>query len=172
MMAARTIGPPAAKLTVQTGKAGAAAVAGHNLLIEVTSWSATLDDDSLTLTADATSMRVLEGSGGIQPLGEDDRAGITKTIDEDVLKGGAIEFHSTSVAQRDNGVLHVEGELDLLGTTRPLAFDVTVGGDGSLAGEATFKQSDWGIKPYSALFGTLKVSDQIRVAVDGRLTAE
>jgi hypothetical protein len=171
MMATRTIGPPAAKLTVQTGKAGAAAMAGHNLLLEVASWSATLDNDGLALTADSRSMRVLEATGGMAPFGEEEKAAVSKTIDDEVLKGGAIEFRSTSLARSENGVLHIEGELDLLGTKRPVAFDLTLSDGGALAGEARFKQSDWGIKPYSALFGTLKVADEIRVAVEGQLPA-
>ena len=31
------------------------------------------------------------------------------------------------------------------------------------------KQSDWGIKPYSGLFGTLKVSDEVEVVAEGSL---
>ncbi len=95
-----TLGPEHATLTVRTGKGGAAAKAGHNLTIEVTSWSAAFEvaDDparsSLTLSADARSLRVVDGTGGIQALGEDDKVGITKTIDEDVLKGGSIQFRS------------------------------------------------------------------------------
>ena len=38
--------------------------------------------------------------------------------------------------------------------------------EGRLAGSATLKQSDWGIKPYSALFGTLKVADEVTVSID------
>src|SRR6202044_2081891 len=93
-----TLGPEQATLTVRTGKGGAAAKAGHNLLIEVTSWTAALEvaDDparsSLMLSAGARSLQVRDGTGGIQALGEDDKAGITKTIDEDVLKGGSIQF--------------------------------------------------------------------------------
>ena len=33
------------------------------------------------------------------------------------------------------------------------------------------KQTDWKIKPYSALFGTLKVADEVEVAVDARVPA-
>jgi hypothetical protein len=168
-----TLGPADAKLLVHTRKAGAAAVAGHNLLIEVGAWTATLtlgDEPALELTADPRSFKVIEGTGGIQTLGEDDKANITQTIDAEVLKGGPIEFRSTRIEQ-SNGRLRVEGELNLLGTRRPLTFEVTIGDDGRLAGEATFKQSDWGIKPYSALFGTLKVADELKVAIDGRLTA-
>ena len=40
-----------------------------------------------------------------------------------------------------------------------------------LTGTATLKQTDWGCKPYSALFGTLKVADEVRVEIDGRLAA-
>src|ERR1700722_16211388 len=104
-----TLGPEQATLTVRTGKGGAAAKAGHNLLIEVTSWSAALEiaDDptssTLTLSADARSLQVRGGAGGIQALGEDDKAGITKTIDDDVLKGGSIRFRSSSVTPSPNG---------------------------------------------------------------------
>jgi hypothetical protein len=32
-----------------------------------------------------------------------------------------------------------------------------------VTGAATVKQSEWEIKPYSGLFGTLKVRDEVRV---------
>jgi hypothetical protein len=41
--------------------------------------------------------------------------------------------------------------------------------DGTITGSASFKQSDWGIKPYSALFGALKVNDEVNVVVEGKL---
>jgi polyisoprenoid-binding protein YceI len=171
-MSVHDLGPGDATLRVHTRKAGAAAVAGHNLLIEVGSWSAKLaldDDPALSLTADSRSFKVLQGTGGIQSLGEDDKANVEQTIDDEVLKGGEIEFRSTSV-ERTEGRLTVQGELNLLGERRPLTFELAIDDDGRIAGEATFKQSDWGIRPYSALFGTLKVADELRVAVDGRLS--
>jgi hypothetical protein len=171
-----TLGPEQATLTVRTGKGGAAAKAGHNLLIEVTSWSAGLEvaDDSaqssLTLSADARSLKVRDGTGGIQALGEDDKAGISKTIDEDVLKGGSIEFRSSSVTPSpDGGPITVSGELELLGRSAPLSFELQADEGGHIAGTATLKQTDHGIKPYSALFGTLKVLDELVIAVDGTL---
>jgi hypothetical protein len=33
------------------------------------------------------------------------------------------------------------------------------------------KQSDWGIKPYSTLFGALKVVDEVEVALEASLPA-
>jgi hypothetical protein len=31
------------------------------------------------------------------------------------------------------------------------------------------QQTDWSIKPYSALFGTLKVADEVTVSIDARI---
>ena len=162
----RTFGPENATLTVSTKRTGAAAKAGHDLLMEVTSWSATLDrdaDPALTLTADSGSLRVLEGSGGIQALGDDEKAGIEQTIAEEVLMGTPIEFRSTAV---EGGRL--EGELEIAGQRHPISFELAGDEDGRLTGSATVKQSDWGMKPYSALFGTLKVADEVEVAFETR----
>ena len=118
----RTFGPENATLTVRTKRTGAASKAGHDLLIEVTSWSATLDPDAdpaLTLTADSSSLRVLEGTGGIQALGDDDKAGIEQTIEEEVLMGTPIEFRSTAVEGR-----RLEGELELAGQRHPISFEL------------------------------------------------
>ena len=168
------LGPGDGTLSVRTGRTGAAAKAGHDLLIDVTAWEATLtvgDDPAATsieLEADAASLRVREGKGGMQSLGDDDKANIQQTIDDDVLKRRAIAFRSTSVTGGDGG-LSVQGELTLAGTTRPLAFDLDVGEDGRLSAVAVVKQSDWGMKPYSALFGALKVADDVRVELDAGL---
>lgn len=172
------IGPENARLMVHTRKAGAAAKAGHDLLIDVSSWEATISagEDpasiSLELNVDSSSLEVREGTGGVVPLGDDDKASIGQTIAEEILEGGPIEFRSTSVEPGENGgPLEVHGELNLLGTSRPLTFELNAGDDGRLAGTATLKQTDFGIKPYSALFGTLKVVDKVEVEFDGRLPA-
>ena len=47
-------------------------------------------------TSIATSLRVREGTGGMQPLEDEDKASIEPTIDDEVLKGHAIEFRSTT----------------------------------------------------------------------------
>ena len=164
-----TLGPEDGILAVRTSRTGAVAKAGHDLLLHVTEWSATLDTDapSVTLDADATSLRVREGTGGIKPLGEDDHANIETTIDDEVLKRGDVRFRSTRVdAQGDR--LAVEGDLTLAGTTRPVAFELALEG-GRVRGEAVVRQTQWGMKPYTALFGALKVADDVRVGIDARL---
>ena len=170
------LGPENGTLSVRTGRTGAAAKAGHNLLIHVTAWQATLEvgEDpartSIVLDADATSLRVREGTGGMQALGDDDKASIQETIDDDVLKRKGIEFRSTAVqVAPDGGRMSVQGELTLVGKACPIAFDLTVGDDGTLGGSAVVRQTDWGITPYSALFGTLKVVDEVEVVLDATL---
>jgi polyisoprenoid-binding protein YceI len=166
---AQHFGPDNARLTVRTGRGGAASKAGHDLLIEVGSWEATWDSDAqpaLTLNADSRSLRVLEGTGGVKGLDEDDKANIAQTINDEVLKGTSIEFRSTRVDRRDEGSgFSVQGELELNSRRNPVAFELSSGA-GQLSGEATLKQTDFGIKPYSALFGALKVADEVRIRVD------
>ncbi len=170
------LGPDNATLWVETRRQGAAAKVGHDLTIEVTAWEATLelDEDSmpsgLRVKADARSLRVREGSGGVQPLGDDDKAEIEKTIDEQVLKGAAIEFRSSEVDPREGGRSRVSGELELAGVSHPVELELTIGQDEKVAGATTVRQTDWRIKPYSALFGALKVADEVEVRVEGQLS--
>ena len=139
-----TYGPHNATLTIHTARAGAAAKAGHDLRIEVTAWEATVADGELTLSADPDSLKVMEGTGGMKALGDGDKRNIEQTIREEILEGKPIRFEN--------------GELTLNGQTHPVSATVTDAG-----GEAVITQTRWGIKPYSALFGTLKVADDVRV---------
>ena len=182
-----TFGPENGALWVMTTRTGAAAAAGHDLLILVTAWQATLEigdnpvRTSVVFDADATSLRVRDGIGGMQPLGDDDKAGIEQTIDDEILKRTGIEFRSTAVhSAADGSRISVQGELTLVGQSRPIAFDLTVGDDGKLSGSTVVKQTDWGITPYSTLLGALKVGDEVKVVIDassgpadpGRLNVE
>jgi polyisoprenoid-binding protein YceI len=170
------LGPDNASLSVHTKRSGAAAKAGHDLVIHVTSWEATLEvagdpaKTSIELTADATSLRVHEGTGGMMELGDDDVASIDKAIDDEVLKRQEIVFRSTRAeSEPGGGTIHAEGDLTLAGETRPIAFDLVIGDGGALSATAVVKQTAWGMKPYSALFGALKVKDEVEVVLEGHL---
>jgi polyisoprenoid-binding protein YceI len=169
------LGPEHGTLSVQTGRTGAAAKAGHDLMIRVDRWAATVTlaadpaQSVLELTADSTSFTVLDGTGGMKSLDADDKKGIAQTINEEVLKGTAIAFRSTAVRPDGDRTFHVTGDLELSGGINLIAFDVEIADDGHLTGNASLKQTEWGMKPYSALFGTLKVADEVRVSIDGEL---
>jgi hypothetical protein len=170
------LGADNAVLTVKTGRRGAAAKAGHDLVIDVTSWEATVevgdrpDQFTLQLRAEPASLKVREGRGGVRPLGDGDKEEIERTISAEILSDDVIEFRSTDVESSDAGRrLHVSGELSMNGATRPLDFELDVDAEGNVTGRATVKQSDWGIEPYSGLFGALKVRDEVQVLADANL---
>lgn len=168
-----TLGPESGELLVHTRRQGAASKAGHDLEMVVTRWTASLEigePSSLTLTADSSSLRVRAGRGGIKTLDEDDRENIRQTIDDEVLKRTPIEFRSTDVeGTTDGDHLRARGQLELMGRTRPLEFDLALTNGNQLSGRATVKQTDWGMKPYTALFGALKVADEVVITVEARL---
>ncbi len=178
MPGSHRLGPENAALKIKTERRGAAAMAGHDLVIEVTSWDGALQvgEDtgqiSLELSADPASLQVIEGTGGVQALGEDDKVEIKRTIEDEVLGTRAIEFHSTEVEPLESGRLQVRGQLTMNGNIHSLDFVLDVSCEGQVSGNATVTQSDWGITPYSGLFGTLKVRDEVEVLAEASLPPE
>jgi polyisoprenoid-binding protein YceI len=170
------LGPENGTLSVRTRRTGAVAKAGHDLLIHVTAWEAEVgiaDDPAATtieLSADGGSLRVREGTGGMKALDDDDRANIEQTIDDEILMRQPVTFRTTRVEPaRDGGDLYVEGDVTIRGTTRPITFDLTVAEDGALRAVTTIRQTDFGMKPYTALFGALKVADEVEIEIDASL---
>ena len=167
------LGPDTARLVVKTYREGVAAKVGHDLIIEVTDWKATLEigadrsQSSLQLDADARSLRAREGLRGLKPLSDKDREEIRKNIEEKVLGGEPISFRSSTVEAGDDDGLSVSGELTLHGQSRPADFELSTGADGRVTGTATLVQSEFGVKPYRGLMGALKVRDSLEVEFDG-----
>ena len=57
----------------------------------------------------------------------------------------------------------------MAGSSHRVEIELSVSSKGEVSGGATLRQTDWGIKPYSALFGALKVADEVEVVVEARL---
>lgn len=172
------IGPDSGTLQVKTYRAGMGSKLGHDLVIEVTSWKATVEVPdgegqlAVELSADPASLEVREGSGGAKALSDKDRKDIRKNIDDRVLKSQAITFRSTGASFRgDAGHVSANGELGMGGKTSPISFEVEVGSDGQVKGTVPLTQSEWGIKPFSAMMGALKVKDDVEVVLDAQLPA-
>jgi hypothetical protein len=169
------LGPTDGTLVVNTYREGMAARVGHDLIIDVPDWRAQAvvgDDGALTaveLTASPTCLLVRDGLRGVKALTDGDRADIRRTINEKVLTGQPIAFRSTSVERGGEGAVTVRGDLTLGGATRPAAFTLAIGADGSVRGRVEVRQSDWGIKPYRGLMGALRVRDGVDVVIDARL---
>ena len=168
------IGPGDGTLTVKTYREGLASKAGHDLIMEVTRWDATLDvgDDgaatSVQLTADPASIAVREGHRGVKPLTDKDRVDIVKNIDKKVLGTDPITF-SGSGAPASDGRVAISGDLTMAGSARPVTFELEVAPDGRLTCATSLTQSEWGIKPFTGLMGALKVRDDVELELDAAL---
>lgn len=166
------LGPDSGSIVVKTSREGPAAKAGHDLVIDVGAWEATVDIEggTFTLEADPGSLRVREGSGGVKGLSGPEKAQIDKTIDRKVLRGRPISFRSASAQPGGpGGALVVEGQLTLGGQTRPLRAYVDLHGHGSVSATVPIRQTDWGMKPYSTMMGALRVRDEVQVVLTVRL---
>ncbi len=171
--------PSSGKLCVYTFKEGFLSAVAHDLLILATQYTVNLivpeaGDQPFSVDAEiqANSLKVVsamkDGQQRPDALKANDKADIDEATAKDVLhpaKFPIISFRSTDV-QAKSGRYHVKGELTLHGTTRPVAFDVTVANDKEVTGKITLSQKDFGIKPYKALLGTLKVKNELDIAFD------
>jgi polyisoprenoid-binding protein YceI len=171
------LGPENASLQVNTYREGVGAKVGHDLVIDVTRWEATIDlaadpaGSSIQLTVDPRSLEAREGRRGLKPLSDKDRAEIHNTIDPKVLGGSPISFTSRSVRGGAGGgsPLVVEGDLTLAGQTRPITAELAINDDEHVTGTISVTQTTWGIEPYRGLMGALKVRDDVEVVIDARL---
>lgn len=165
-----------ASLIFKTGRTGMGRRAGHDLVLAVGEWSgeALVDFDnpenfSVSVEARVESIEVREGKGGVKPLSDGDKAEIRKTL-LGILESAAyptISFRSTTVAGTPQSFT-VEGELTIRGTTEKAVFSGRVDGE-RVHATTTVTQSQWGIKPYSAFFGALRLADDVAVEVDATL---
>lgn len=168
------LGPRAGTLLLRTGRTGLGRRAGHDLTIEATRWEADAvvnaedpSQSSVMLTIEVDSLEVREGTGGLKPLTDSDRADIKTTIGEKILRIAdhpAITFSSSQVTGTGDA-FQISGHLTIMGQARP----VTVFGGidaGRIRGHATITQSQWGIKPYSAFAGALRLADNVTVEFD------
>jgi polyisoprenoid-binding protein YceI len=171
------LGPESGQLLVHTTRTGLGAKAGHDLSIEVTRWHAraTVDpatpaNSSVTVEVDADSFEVRKGTGGVKPLTDADRAEIKKTLGKilNTAQHSTITFRSRRV-DGSAGSFTCDGELTIMGVTRPVLVEGRVA-DGRVVGGASVVQSRWGIRPYSAFFGALKLSDEVKIDFDVALT--
>jgi polyisoprenoid-binding protein YceI len=172
------LSPRAGRLLVKTARTGLGAKAGHDLTIEVTRWQAEAvvnaagpAASSVSLTAEVDSFEVREGTGGVKPLTDADRRDIAATLRDKILHAGrhpTITFISTRVSGTPEA-LRVEGDLAIAGTTQPVTVQARLMG-GRAVGSASVVQSRWGIKPYSAFLGALKLRDEVVVEFDLDMT--
>lgn len=174
------LGPEHGGLVLRTSRDGFGARAGHDLVIEVTRWSGelTVSDEQtpagLEVRADLHSLTVREGTGGVKPLTDRDRREIAVTARK--VLGADRHPEATFTASGikpdgSNGWL-IDGTLTLGGSTRPVQLRASETEPGRYRAVGSVTQSEFGIKPYTAFLGALKVRDEVgveaRVALGGQ----
>lgn len=124
------LGPTTGRLLIRTGRAGLGRRAGHDLTIEATQWSGEAvvnvgepDGSSVSVTVETDSLEVREGSGGLKPLTDADRAEIKRTLADKALLHTAahptIAFRSTRITGTPQS-FEITGELTIKGRTHPV----------------------------------------------------
>ena len=159
-----------AQCHVYTLKEGMLAAIAHDLKIEVTRFSIDVSDDGLSIKAefDPSSLRVVcavvGGSESRSTLSAGDRSKIERSIMKDVLhvrRYPEIRFSADDVSEGADGPV-IGGELELHGRRQHIeAFGRQ--GDTGLEVTLSINQPDFGIKPYRAMMGTLRVQPRVKV---------
>jgi polyisoprenoid-binding protein YceI len=168
------LGPDRGRIVLHTFRDGLAAQAGHDLTIEIPRWSGELvvNDDlspaSLEARIDLGDLVVREGTGGVKPLTDRDRREIAVTARKVLGAGQHPEavFAADSFRPAADGGGEISGTLMLRGQARPLRLQVKQTGADRYHAEAQVVQSDYGIKPYTAFLGALRVRDAIDVTIE------
>ncbi len=155
-----------ASIHVFTYKDGLLARLAHDLRLSLRRFEIEREGEELrarfwpgSLVVDGVADR--QGEVDTQALSESDRRKIVGNIAEAVLRTGQFaeaEFRGRLVEQERA----IDGELTLLGKTLPQR--VTLRGEGERRiGETTLVPSRWGIAPYRALAGAIKLQDRVLV---------
>lgn len=162
-----------ARCRIFSFKEGLLSAAGHDLELEVARFTGTVDTDKPSIEAsfEASSIKVLHAikSGSPDPgaLSEGDRKTIEQNAVNDVLelkKFPDVRFRSTKI-EGSAGRYNVSGTLTLHGTSRPVSFSTQNTGD-YVRAETSIDTTEFGIKPFKALLGALKVKTTIKVVFE------
>lgn len=160
-----------AECQVFTFKDGLLSKIAHDLDIAVTRFKVDVDPTGPSIRADfdASSLRVRhavkDGVPDAKALSDSDKEKIASQIQSDVLevsKHERILFVSKQVSRRPDGSYSITGDLTLHGTTRSITTETLLLGNKQVA-EVVLNQPDYGVVPFKAMLGTLKVKPQLRV---------
>jgi polyisoprenoid-binding protein YceI len=168
-----TIDASDGELLIRTGVAGRAARMGHRLTIAMKRWHATVDwagaePVSAELTVEVDSFEVLRGDGGVKGLSGPEKA-IVKSNALKSLDAGRypeIRFTADTVDETDEGY-RLTGKLHIRGKSRKQVIDLRtddLGGAWQMSAESGVRQTEYGVKPYSLLMGSVRVADEVSVS--------
>lgn len=157
--------PSAVEVHVFTFKEGLLSAVAHDLDLKVGRCTVDADGDTLRAEFDTSSLQVvsaMKDGAASEALSSSMKAEIEKNVVHDVLESRRHPTARFETKRVDAG--QVEGALTLHGVTRPVRGARRSEGSWDVA-EFRFDQRDFGIKPYSAMLGTLKIKPEVLVRV-------
>lgn len=166
----RRLDASTAECLVFTFKEGLLSAVAHDLEIRVTAFEVEVDEEKSRLTArfDPRSLRVVAAlHGGREApgaLSEGDKKKIDESTAHDVLHSKEhreIRFELKTRRAVSDG-WQLDGDLELNGKKKAILVTVRTTGDRYVA-EATLHQPDFGIKPFTAMLGALKIRPDVKV---------
>ena len=163
--------------TVRAFATGMLSAFGHNPTIAIQNFEGEIslnaeqvEQSSLRLLIHAASLTVTDD------IREKDRIEINRTMHEEVLESDSfpeIIYQSSSIVATKTGEGQysgtIKGDLTFHGVQRsqPVSTRISVNGDVLRAmGDFSVKQSDYEIRPVSAVGGTIKLKDELKLFFD------
>jgi hypothetical protein len=158
-----------AAVDVFTFRRGLLSRFGHDLLLSFRKVVIELAATKVSVQLDLRSLEVRGAVGerkALQPLSDHDKAQIEQAMRDRVLEVAthAQARFSGELSQLSAARFRVAGELALHGRSAGVQIDLDV--SDRIRGRVELAPSRWGIEPYSALGGGLKLADRVQVAVD------
>jgi YceI-like protein len=158
-----------AECLVFTYKAGLLAGVAHDLKLRVERFEIALDEQGIRARFEANSLRVVcaQVGGKDDPgaLSDRDRREIEATIARDVLdarRHPVIEFQSSPIAPSVGP--EIQGTLRIRGREQPLLLEARRDGERAVI-ETMLDQTAFGIRPYTAMLGALRIRPEVRVRI-------
>lgn len=165
--------PSDGELLLRTGVTGPGARMGHRLTIALRQWRATVqwsdgEPVAAQLAVEVDSLEVLRGDGGLTPLSGPEKVLVRSNALRQLAAGRhrKICFDANTIEKSRDGY-RLTGTLQIRGKTRPQVIALRtedLGDAWRLSAETVVRQSDFEVKPYSLLMGSLKVADDVTIA--------
>ncbi len=171
-MTAVPLEPGQCTCVVRSFREGLLSAMGHDLVLDAPPTAVTVDPEARVVEARfdprAVTVRAAVVHGHEDPgaLSANDRSKILGNLVDTVLTARAHPAVTFRGQWKDEpeGELSVAGDLTLRGVTRPVRGAVRRVGE-RLVAEFVLRPSQWGIVPFVALLGALRVRDEVRVEV-------
>lgn len=161
------------ELRLRTGVKGRAARMGHRLTIAMTRWQAMVrwagaDPVAAELAVEAHSFQVVSSQGGVKGLSGPEKALVRSNAlsSLDAGRSPEIRFTADVIEQTEKGY-RLTGTLQIRGKQKQHVIDLhteDLGDSWRMSAESTIRQSDYGIKPYSLLMGSVQVADDVTLS--------